>query len=108
MRHFRIIWNFLMLTFDCYQHSTVGLPSHVGCIAGVETIITLLAVQDLEDEVLSVVLVNDMPTALTDVGSILPPDNVGFRMSCHKAAKFSMFALSHCAGTGEHTFGQLC
>ncbi len=95
------------LTFDRYQHSAVGLSSHIGCIAGVETIITLLAVQDLEDEVLSLVLINDVPAALADVCSILPPDNVGFGVTRHKAAEFGMLAFSHCAGTGEHTFRQL-
>lgn len=94
-------------TFDRYQHSAVGLPSHIGGIAGVETIITLLAIQDLENEVLSLVLINDVPAALADICSILPPDNVGFWVTRHKAAEFGVFAFSHRAGTGEHTFGQL-
>ncbi|TNN55400.1 hypothetical protein EYF80_034412 [Liparis tanakae] len=37
-------------------------------------------VQDLEDEVLGLVLVDDLPAALADVASVLPPGDVGLRV----------------------------
>lgn len=95
------------LTFDCYQDGAVGLSRHVGCITGVEAIISLLAVEDLEDEVLGMVLINDVPATFADVGSILPPGDVRFGVTGHEAAEFGVFAFGHRAGTSEHAFGQL-
>ena len=43
------------LTFDDDQHGAVSLTGHVGGVASVQAVVTLLAVQDFEDEVLGLV-----------------------------------------------------